>query len=605
MAVFNTLVSIPNRGNTLLSFDLYLGTGTTQNYGCSPDNNVTWSNTIFQGTNRLFQDILWTEISPGPLFLESVPLGTTHIKIVPNRICDECPSGTPNQIVCIQDRPTPTPTPTLTPTPRPTDTPTPTPAPTATPTPTQAPTATPTVTPTPTPTATPTVTPAPTAEPVDTNTYYYYLLGDCSEMGYETTQITNVGVAIIRISGLCSSNISNMLSDPAHTSYYVDYNNPCGFASGYTYNLYGKSLKSNGHIPEGSVFTIGDKCLSVVWLDEASLPGAIPLISLDGKTPQSGNNPCYTCQPPFTGITFNWYVYGATRCGTTDHILVYSILPYTYDATPYAPDNITGLPKLSSLQTGLTYSMVTYNSSGDVVDDGYCATITSYYGAFTGQTVQVPILPLTNPVTYKNLPIGVQAVEGHYSSDCGSCSPLYYGNMAQKCGSGYELSDDPIWSTVKLNEGDIIQDNNGDCRRVLYPGLYKDTKYKGFWQTSIISMVGNVGDCTCAPLPPTPTPTPTPTVTPTPGGPPSVLSFDDGIQTNGPCFNDNNVYEEGHFPSVTFTSASTINGTVRFTYNDSSTSDVSFYIGNTGVSDVPFTCGCVDSCKILTSVVVL
>jgi hypothetical protein len=118
-------------------------------------------------------------------------------------------------------------------------------------------------------------------------------------------------------------------------------------------------------------------------------------------------------------------------------------------------------------------------------------------------------------------------------------------------------------------------------------------------------MVGNVGDCTCAPLPNTPTPTRKPTINPTPGGPPSVLSFDDGIQTNGPCFNDNNVYEETHFPSVTFTSASTVNGSVKFTYNDSSTSYKSFYIGNTGVSDDSFTCGCVDLCKNLTSVVVV
>jgi hypothetical protein len=601
---FNANVNIGKRGNSVAKVSLYACSGSTpstcESIPLPGYDNVLWSSNLFVANTQTTPNFIITGVTT---FITNLTLYKhTYIRVVTTSGY----TGNCNQSEMIPidgiPTPTPTPTPTLTPTPTPTPTTTPLP-PTATPSPTPTVTPSPTYTPTPTPTLTP--TPAPTAEPVDTNTYYYYLLGDCSEMGYETTQITNVGLAIIRISGLCSSNISNMLSDPAHTSYYVDYNNPCGFASGYTYNLYGKSLKSNGHIPEGSVFTIGDKCLSVVWLDEASLPGAIPLISLDGKTPQSGNNPCYTCQPPFTGITFNWYVYGATRCGTTDHILVYSIFPYTYDATPYAPDNITGLPKLSSLQTGLTYSMVTYNSSGDVVDDGYCATITSYYGAFTGQTVQVPILPLTNPVTYKNLPVGVQAVEGHYSSDCPSCTPLYYGNMAQKCGSGYELSDDPIWSTVKLNEGDIIQDNNGDCRRVLYPGLYKDTKYKGFWQTSIISMVGNVGDCTCAPLPPTPTPNPTSTPTPTPGGPPIILSFDDGIQTNDPCFNDNNVYEEGHFPSVTFASASTVNGSVKFTYNDSSTSYKSFYIGNTGVSDDSFTCGCVDSCKNLTSVVVV
>jgi len=396
--------------------------------------------------------------------------------------------------------PTPTPTPAPTNTPVPTATPTATPTLTPTPVPTNTPTATPTATPTLTPTPTPTITPTPTPtqEVVDTNLYYYYRLGDCQYMGYTTQQITNTGFGIIRITGLCSSYITDMLSDPAHTSYYTDYNDPCGFSSGYTYTVFGKSSKPN-HIPEGTVFTIGDQCLSVVWIEEQYLPASISLISLDGLTPEPGDNPCNTCQPPFTGLTFNWYVYGATRCDDpTDNILVYSWLPYTYDEIPYSL-NTFGLPDLSSLQTGLTYSMVTYNELGEVVDDGYCATITSYYGAFTGQTVQVPILPLTDPVLYKNLPVGAQAVEGHYSNNCGSCSPLYYGNSTQKCGSAYELSDDPIWSTVKLNTGDTILDDNGVCRKVLYPGNFKDTKYKGFYQSEIISMVGSVytNNCDC------------------------------------------------------------------------------------------------------------
>jgi hypothetical protein len=310
-------------------------------------------------------------------------------------------------------------------------------------------------------------------------------------MGYETQQIINTGFGIIRITGLCSSNITNVFENPAQITYSTDYNNPCGFASGYTYSVYGKSLKTNTRIPEGTVFTIGDQCLSVVWLD-VYVPPSLSTISLDGLTPEPGDNPCYSCQPPFTGITWNWYVFGATRCDNQSHILVYSIFPYVYDATPYGTDPNTGLPELTTLQTGLTYAMVTYNELGNVVDDGYCATITSYYGAYTGQTVQIPIQPITDPILYTNLPIGVQAINGEYLNNCDEgCPALYYGNSTEKCGSAYELSDDPIWSTVKLNTGDIIKDDNGVCRKVTYPGTFKQIKYKGYWQTEIISMVGS------------------------------------------------------------------------------------------------------------------
>ena len=493
-------------GASILNVDLYACTGSLSQCTSGSIND----------TGSYFQLVGHTNISKREINgrYVVVPDGIKTIKLVPSNLNDGgCVLGTDFNFIRLNtpNTPTPTPTPTATPTPTPTPTATPLPTATATPLPTATPTVTPTSTasPTPTPTATPTATPTvtptntptplPTPEPVDPVNYYYYRLGDCQYMGYTTTSITNTGFVIISLTGLCSSYITDMLSDPAHTSYYTDYNDPCGFASGYTYTVFGKSLKSNPHIPEGTVFTIGDQCLSVVWIEEQYLPASIPLISLDGLTPEPGNNACNTCQPPFTGLTFNWFVYGATRCDDpTDNILVYSWLPYTYDEIPYSL-NTFGLPDLSSLQTGLTYSMVTYNELGEVVDDGYCATITSYYGAFTGQTVQVPILPLTDPVTYRNLPVGAQAVEGHYSNNCGSCSPLYYGNSTQKCGSAYELSDDPIWSTVKLNTGDTILDDNGVCRKVLYPGNFKDTKYKGFYQSEIISMVGSVytNNCDC------------------------------------------------------------------------------------------------------------
>jgi hypothetical protein len=172
MSTFNAEIYIGNRGNTILSFDLYLGTGTTQNYNCNSDSGVTFNTFIHTGTTRVYQDIQWNDMYSGQtLFVDSIPMGTTHIKVVANRLSGVCNNLQP-QIICIEGRPTPTPTPSPTPTSTPTPTPTPLPCSfsatiayglpsTPTPTPSPSPTSTPTPTPTPTPTSTD-VTPTPT-----------------------------------------------------------------------------------------------------------------------------------------------------------------------------------------------------------------------------------------------------------------------------------------------------------------------------------------------------------------------------------------------------------------------------------------------------------
>ena len=199
MSTFNAEIYIGNRGNTILSFDLYLGTGTTQNYNCNSDSGVTFNSTIHSGTTRVYQNVLWSDMYSGQtLFVDSIPMGTTHIKVVANRLSGVCNNLQP-QIICIQGRPTPTPT--NTPTPTPTPLPCsfnativyglpPTPTPTSTPIP---PTSTPNcvfdvvvviVTPTPTSTSiVPTPTPTPTSTsivPTPTPTdipYYLYNIG--------------------------------------------------------------------------------------------------------------------------------------------------------------------------------------------------------------------------------------------------------------------------------------------------------------------------------------------------------------------------------------------------------------------------------------------
>jgi len=153
---------------------------------------VTFNSTIHSGTTRgLYQDVLWSDMYSGQtLFVDSIPMGTTHIKVVANRLSGVCNNLQP-QIICIENRPTPTPTPS----PSPTSTPTATPTPTSTPIPptptntTVPPTPTPTptlncvfdvvvniVTPTPTPTST-TPPPTPTPTPIS----IWYQLTNCSD----------------------------------------------------------------------------------------------------------------------------------------------------------------------------------------------------------------------------------------------------------------------------------------------------------------------------------------------------------------------------------------------------------------------------------------
>jgi hypothetical protein len=591
MAVFNTLVSIPNRGNTLLSFDLYLGTGTTQNYGCSPDNNVIWSNTIFQGTNRLFRDILWTEISPGPLFLESVPLGTTHIKIVPNRICDDCPSGTPNQIVCIQDRPTPTPTPTLTPTPLPTSTPTPTP--TVTPNSTNTPTPTPTIgftnTPTPTPTVTPTPTPTITSTPnttIDPGKYYYGL-GDCTDMAYAGIETTIFGFGPPLKVPVCmnATQIGQWYETAnwAQQTLTIDYTNPCGFGTGYTPQAIAQSTTQ---YTEGTVFKVGGKCWSVIDANPTYITGWT--INLDTYTPETGPNPCYNCTPPFTGFTI--FAYSGTTCDTGENVIATTIF---------------GLQNKIPTVYGLQY----YDKNGKLAGEPFCANITTYLGEQNVPHDPNEFVPGNSIVNVGPLDL----VPSHFGTGFTNCSvcnalPKKYYIAAERCDTNqYSLQ---IWSdtlpTVTIGDS-ITTSFDSHCWRVTQSDNHKTYVYNDLG-TTIVST-----GCYCQPT----TPTPTPTVTPTPGGPtntptltptpapPTVLSYDDGVQTAGECYNNLGSYEETHYPSVTFTSAAQVNGTVRFSYNDNSTSDVSFYIGNTQVSDGSFTCGCNDSCKYITSVVVL
>ena len=299
MSTFNAEIYIGNRGNTILSFDLYLGTGTTQNYNCNPDSGVTFNSTIHSGTTRgLYQDVLWSDMYSGQtLFVDSIPMGTTHIKVVANRLSEVCSSLQP-LIICIENRPTPTPTPS--------------PSPTSTPTPT----------PTPTSSSTPTPTPTDNVE-VDPN-YFYYALGDCADMRYVYTSYTATGFSPLIVVPGCEtlSEIGLMsLENAVHTSYAISNPlDPCGF--GENYSGVGIARSSSG-ITEGTVYNVGNQCLSVIAVETQYVESWS--VDLDGLTPVGiGETACGSCSPPFTGYTILGY--SGVTCNTEESIIAYSAL---------------------------------------------------------------------------------------------------------------------------------------------------------------------------------------------------------------------------------------------------------------------------------------
>jgi hypothetical protein len=329
-----------------------------------------------------------------------------------------------------------------------------------TPTPTVTPTNTPTPTPTnaiintstPTPTPTPTRTPLPSPEAVDTATYYYYRLGDCQYMGYSYTAIT-FGVSIPG----CTSDPGYIGLSDGNTSYYVDETSPCGFSSGHTYSIYGKSLKTNPQIAEGKVFTIDGQCLSVVHIDDQYVPPSLSTISLDGLTPETGNNPCFDCQPPFTGFS-TYYIYSGITCDN-DETFIYSILPYALNNDPTA---------IRSPQIGQLYLYHEYDINGTLINPGNsCVEITGYIGEFEGARVVVP-LPGGIPGSTYSVPLGPILTGGGEIDDCTECIPHWNITTVRCDGDLTDLIGYPIWSTTKPAIDSVIKTNANDgvCRKV-------------------------------------------------------------------------------------------------------------------------------------------
>ena len=336
-----------------------------------------------------------------------VPDGTTHIKIKSTGAgCNY--ETTPISITGI---PTPTPTPTVTPTPTPTPEFTPTPTPTVTPTPTN--------------------TPNTTIEPE----YFYYAMGDCSDMRYAYTSYTTTGFSpIIAIPGCATLAEIGILAmqDPAHTSYVVsDPLDACGFGGSYVSTII---ARSSTEIAEETIFNVGNQCLAVVSVETQYVTGWT--VNLDGQTPVgSGWDACGSCSPPFTGFTISGY--SGVTCDTGENVIAYSLL--------------------GGFTLGNVYGIQMY-SGGTAIDERICMTLNANLGpqfviedpeteGITGYQIS-DAGPITFPPTFSGY------------TDCPSCNGVVQKYMitGDRCDTTGSVT---IWSDTAptVVSGDTISVN--------------------------------------------------------------------------------------------------------------------------------------------------
>ena len=317
-----------------------------------------------------------------------------------------------------------------------------------------------------------------------TPTYYWYALGDCQNMRYTYTQVTNTGMGIITIPGLCGLPSEMDYSDPAHTAYYFDTSNPCGFGTGYTgtYNA-----RSSTQLTEGDVYTISGVCYSVIELNSEPPTWTI---DMDGRTKETGANPCFDCQPPFTGFTY--YSYSGVTCDNVpDEIIVYDISPYVLNNDPLA---------IRSPQIGQKFLYHAYDANGTLVNPGNsCVTITGYIGEFVGPKVVVP-LPGGNPGTTYSVPVGPILTGGGEITNCNQCIP-HWNITTERCDGQVDFIGYPIWSTTKPAINSVIETNANDgvCRKVTEVFPIKFIPYLGGFigsmHTQIYYVSSSYADC--------------------------------------------------------------------------------------------------------------
>jgi hypothetical protein len=574
MSTFNAEIYIGNRGNTILSFDLYLGTGTTQNYNCNSDSGVTFNTNIHSGTTRVYQNVLWSDMYSGQtLFVDSIPFGTTHIKVVANRLSGVCNNLQP-QIICIENRPTPTPTPSPSPTSTPTATPTPTPTPTATSTPTPTPTSTdvpPTPTPTPTPTST-SIPPTPTPTPTPVSTTITVKYHGAVEPSGNLACNTGTDIQVVMDSTIfCNATtyVSSYFTSLGTGTFWISYNaryrqiyhgsgnsaiqsgecKDClGVEPTYYYYAMGDCNDMRYAGTERTVFGFGAPLVVPVCMTSAQITQwystanfAQQTLSIDYDDPcafgegYSGvtvgrsateltegtvylvDNQCLSVISVNEEYVGEWEVdldtktpiTGANPCGSCDP-------PFTgYTLTGYSGvtcdtgENIIAVTIFGSLVVGNEYGIQLY-SGNTIVGDARCMTINANLG---------PQLTLTDP---ENNPysgyhisdagpfvLGQPMFQGY--ADCGTCNniPKKYKIDGVRCDNASYSVT--VWSDTLPTIGinDTFRVNDSFLNTFCWKVTAKDIYKTVVYSTPVFTIL----DTGCSPCdgsaPPTPTSTPT------------------------------------------------------------------------------------------------
>ena len=459
---YTILISGITMGASILNVDLYNCTGDTLGNvsGCTITGNTLTNYTLMSG----YSNILKRDFPKHVI----VPDGTYYIKAVPSNLNDGGCVLSDISPIRIQMPTTPTPTPTPTPTAVPTATPTNTntPVPTNTNTPTPTPTNTPlpvTYTPTPTPTRTNTPTPTPTntSAPPDPSKYQY-ALGDCTDIKYAGIERTVFGFGEPLVLPVCmnATQIGQWYETAnwAQQSLIIDYNDPCGFGTGYTPSAIGQSTNQ---IAEGTVFNVGGACWSILNIDPQYVTGYT--INLDNITPETGPNPCYNCTPPFTGFTSS--IYSGTTCGG-ENIIATSIF---------------------NLQSKLptVYGLQYYDKYGNLAGEPFCANITAYLGEQTIPNDPNEFIPgneIVNIGAYDLIPshFGIGYV------NCSTCNalPKKYYVSAERCDTNqYGLQ---IWldSAPTFSVGELILTSfDSHCWKVLQADQHRTYVYNDLGTT--------------------------------------------------------------------------------------------------------------------------
>ena len=300
-----------------------------------------------------------------------------------------------------------------------------------------------------------------TIQNIPNATYYYYALGDCSDLRYSGLEITKMPFGPQLIIPVCMTDAQVALwyetYDPGLQSLVMDYSNPCGFGEEYVSSAIGRS---SAQITEGTVYSIGDNCWSVI----ETTPTEDWTINIDEISPFDGT--CYDCiYGAFTGFTYSGY--SVTVCGTGVETVGYV-------------NNLNTL----FVTAGAVYPVIEYDQNGNVLSS-YCVTWGALIGAYNG--------PLVAGVYGGILvPPGVN-MNGDSVASCNTCN-LYYMIETTRCDGIIDQYNSPIWTdNDDVAVGDVITTNLSDnlCRTVISKTTYKSKPfYFEYTQTGVTYMDG-------------------------------------------------------------------------------------------------------------------